>query len=255
MQPTDEHELERRTRGRAGRCNRSPHLCPRWLGAVAFCLQLGCGFSVCPGVTSRFSCPAGWERYLVSSTASWFLVCPVGGFARPLRSRRLRDRPDSACRRGAPRRRREPAARSPHAGQRVGDPARSGGMASPPSGRSEPRPPGTRWDCPRRLALPVRINFRSLLPHFGRGAFPPPVPRVANLSAARGYHAAGSGVRYRWREEPCLVATSEHRGASRRARQAWSRAEECAAAGRGGDQGRTASHPRHRYKGRHAVTK
>ncbi len=94
------------------------------------------------------------------------------------------------------------------------------------------------------------MTFRSLGLRFGRGVFNPPVPRVANHSGARGYHAAGSGVRYRGREEPCPVATSEHRGASRRARQAWSRAKERAAAGCGGGQGRTASHPRHRQNQR-----
>ncbi len=47
-------------------------------------------------------CPAGSQRHLVTSNAFWLFVCPEGGFARSLRSRRLRERPSSGAHRGVP---------------------------------------------------------------------------------------------------------------------------------------------------------
>jgi hypothetical protein len=128
------------------------------------------------------------------------------------------------------------AADTPRRPPRSG-PARSDEMVSPPSGRNHPHPPRPRGGCPRGLALPMRMTFRVVLLRCGRGAVNPPVPRVANFSEARGHHAVGSDVRCRWREGPRLPTTSEHRGASRRARHAWSRVEERAAAAAGKTQG------------------
>jgi hypothetical protein len=85
-------------------------------------------------------------------------------------------------------------------------------------------------------------------PRYGRGAFNQPVPRVANLSGARGPRARRSpwGVgspaaakrRRGMTRDPTVIAAAR------------SLAEERAAAGRGGGQGRTASHPRRRQNQR-----
>jgi hypothetical protein len=99
---------------------------------------------------------------------------------------------------------------TPHGDRRARDPARSGAMASPPSGRNHPRPPGTRLACPRRLALPGRMTFRSLTSRLGRRAFNPPVPRVANFSGARGYRTREP----RWGDGG--AASRERRGATTR---------------------------------------
>ncbi len=101
------------------------------------------------------------------------------------------------------------AADTPRRPSRSG-PARSGAMASPPSGRNHPRPPGTRLACPRRLALPGRMTFRSLTSRLGRRAFNPPVPRVANSSGARGYRTREP----RWGDGG--AASRERRGATTR---------------------------------------
>ncbi len=107
------------------------------------------------------------------------------------------------------------------------------------SGRGADSPPPThaRRGCSHRLALPVRRTLRSTAARIGRGAFNPPVPRVANHSGARGYRTretrwgdgGHAGVKRR-------RGTPRDPGADRAVR---SRAEELAAAAAGETQGRT----------------
>jgi hypothetical protein len=105
---------------------------PRWPSAGFFSL-----FPLRGGVF----CPAGAERLL-------------GLGLEPSPPTRLRVRPDGAARRGAPRRRHETAAPSPHADPRVGDPARSGDMAPVARGADSPPPSRSPRSCMNSFARP-----------------------------------------------------------------------------------------------------
>ena len=101
------------------------------------------------------------------------VFCPEGGGACSLRSRRLRERPDCAGRRVAPRRRLETTAPSPRASRRVGSPLAPARWHRRPSGRSF---------APKAVPDPHAPVQWLLLP---AGRISPPPPRC-RLKRSRG---------------------------------------------------------------------
>jgi hypothetical protein len=79
-----------------------------------------------------------------------------------------------------------------------------------PAGRISPPPTRCAMGSPSSSRIACNSDLPHLLPRYGRGAFHPPVPRVANLSGARGYRTREP----RWGDGG--AASCERRGASTR---------------------------------------
>jgi len=181
------------------------------------------------------SCPAGWERSL-------------GLGIEPSPPTRLRMRPRSAARRADPRGSASGRPTSPHSDRHARCPHAPAPWLLSPAGRISPPPSRPPCTAENAVTIPVSRLPRVVPPDTGRGAFNPPVPRVVNLSAARGLRTREP----RWGDGG--AALCERRGAPTRIAPS-GRGRRSVRPQRLGTRKAAPSHPRHRQNiSHHAVT-